>query len=759
MTNWRVDPINGNDSYSGDSWTLDLSGTDGQTYGTTTFTTATGGLTGMADRWIRIASTLRYIVSVESDTSCTLDATYTSGSGRSFWIGGPFQNCTLASTSAAPGDVFRYPKTSDPQECDDFTYTNFDEDVTIPSGHVQLVEDCEAGWVQSTDITVTHAATNKVCGTNALRIAPATGFTTGKMAYYDFGVGNELDLSSFQGLSLFFGAANYANWTGGIVKICLCSDATGDTVVDEIDIDLYGLYYNSTNSRGYVNGMKTGGGNLGSSIRSIAIYATTDPNTYYYYFDNIVAIKSLSDTDHLCHSCLLSLGTTIDDMHYSVQCFPDDTTATLAAQYYGEVTGSQTTYTREAVLMPEVQLVGFTTPGTHDLRYEFSGGWDTSTDTQNGITCYQPWPGNQNTTHCVFSCSYGWVKFSNFITFGTFAATGTWRDLYTFENLAGAPVAASSSPYFIGISTTTTVQADCHDFLFKGLRLFGYTYYPIYGSPNALNDTFRNYFCDWRWEDIKLWSCMGLLLTDALRTVMRDIEIMNPYTGYTTQRGLVFSRGCGETDIYNLTIKYSSRYAIETSYHQYNTRIWNLVTSDSTLGAIYVGASHFQLFNADISEGTPYVDILRGGMVTSIKDGGVADTHVITTYLGTIESDQTVRHTASGVSWKFSPTNSEEEPVRMKLGAIAAEQGVETTFSVYARRTDTSIAGRLWIEGGQVSGVASVVDDSISVAADIWELLSLVFTPTETGVVEVWYETWGGTTENTWLDDVSIVTA
>jgi hypothetical protein len=110
---WYIDPVNGSYANSGDSPTVTLAGADGVGYGTTKFTSAEGGFTGKAGRYIKISS-LYKLVTVVSDTEVTLDGTVPSGSGKSFVIGGPVLSPNILSSSRlSNGDRFKYPKTAD----------------------------------------------------------------------------------------------------------------------------------------------------------------------------------------------------------------------------------------------------------------------------------------------------------------------------------------------------------------------------------------------------------------------------------------------------------------------------------------------------------------------------------------------------------------------------------------------------------------------------------------------------------------------
>jgi hypothetical protein len=132
---------------------------------------------------------------------------------------------------------------------------------------------------------------------------------------------------------------------------------------------------------------------------------------------------------------------------------------------------------------------------------------------------------------------------------------------------------------------------------------------------------------------------------------------------------------------------------------------------------------------------------------------------------GTIstETGADLRHTASGVSWKISPTNASLRiaayPLDFVLATVAVNADAEVTVTCWMRRSNTGLTGKLVCRGGQIDGVASDVTDSVTEAADTWEQLSIAFTPTEAGVVQIEAWAYGGTTYSLYVDDISITQA
>ena len=68
----------------------------------------------------------------------------------------------------------------------------------------------------------------------------------------------------------------------------------------------------------------------------------------------------------------------------------------------------------------------------------------------------------------------------------------------------------------------------------------------------------------------------------------------------------------------------------------------------------------------------------------------------------------------------------------------------------------TNITGKLVCRGGQITGVSSDVVATKADDADTWEELTIQFTPTEAGVVEIEAWAYGGTTDSLYVDDMTI---
>ena len=93
--------------------------------------------------------------------------------------------------------------------------------------------------------------------------------------------------------------------------------------------------------------------------------------------------------------------------------------------------------------------------------------------------------------------------------------------------------------------------------------------------------------------------------------------------------------------------------------------------------------------------------------------------------------------------------------MRLPIAQIAVGASALVTVKAWMRRTNTGLTGRLVCKGSQIDGVAADVTSSITAAANTWEEVSLTFTPSEAGVVEIETQWYGGTTYTGYVSDAT----
>ena len=151
--------------------------------------------------------------------------------------------------------------------------------------------------------------------------------------------------------------------------------------------------------------------------------------------------------------------------------------------------------------------------------------------------------------------------------------------------------------------------------------------------------------------------------------------------------------------------------------------------------------------------------VSAGTVVYSHNHDRTVGNHKIFLGGGLISAATDQRQTASGISWKIQPTSTtirhSRNPIIFSLAKVACAANSAVTIKAWMRRDNAGLTMRLVCKGGQIAGVASDVTASVTTTND-WEEETITFTPTETGVVEITAEAWGGTTYSGWVDDMTI---
>jgi hypothetical protein len=105
------------------------------------------------------------------------------------------------------------------------------------------------------------------------------------------------------------------------------------------------------------------------------------------------------------------------------------------------------------------------------------------------------------------------------------------------------------------------------------------------------------------------------------------------------------------------------------------------------------------------------------------------------------------RHTGSGVAWKMEVINAvitADVPLRLVLAKLAVNASAQVTVTAWMRRSNTGLTASLVCRGLQIEGVDADVGSSMTVAADTYEQLTILFTPTVAGVVNIEMVLYGG---------------
>lgn len=612
---------------------------------------------------------------------------------------------TLTAVTPVAGDSIRVISSPDATTLGSASWTNLSKTVVIPAGLTANIDTGATAWTASANVTAATSGTRKEGATSASQ-AIAAAFTTGLVAYKAFA---STDFSAFRQIS--FWIRNSAVVAAGVFELRLCSDAAGVTAVNTISVSAL-----PTTNDWTALTVDTGAA-LGAAIQSVALYALVDPGTITILLDNILACKDSTTVDSISLTSLISKNTGSETWHgiqsiNGTTVLLDDGVSTLAnaGQGYFGTTETVTTYIRRPLKVPmsaTSQLI-VQTAGTAASPVVVSGGWN-RTDMSSLLG--QSWLSGQSggvdglTAKSFQNISDLYlVRFMEAIT-----TTGTVNDakftnVGANNNTNGVSIPATASH----CSFTTVVTKNNNT---SGVDLDG----PNHTLTTLISDS----------------NAIGLRV-DADLMFSRTVTCRN-----NSSEGVFFST-CSLTKVYDLT------------------------TQNNGIGVLNSGNRAF-LVNALIQETTevtssePFSDY----RVYSHKHDQTTDNHKIFTDGGLISSEVGAnRRTASGMAWAISPTSANRSstyPMFLEGMKIACAASALVTVSVWVLRTNTGISAQLFLKGGQIGGVAADVSALATGPAGTYEQISIAFTPTEAGVVDVEFRAWGGTTFTAYFDDATIV--
>jgi hypothetical protein len=237
---------------------------------------------------------------------------------------------------------------------------------------------------------------------------------------------------------------------------------------------------------------------------------------------------------------------------------------------------------------------------------------------------------------------------------------------------------------------------------------------------------------------------------------------------YINNNGRYGIYGLGGTNntFNNCSLNYNQNEAYRSIYCDSNIIFNNCTTSNNTLlagNSMFTFGGTIYLNNCTINETNEFNGYGQGdGRIYSQNHDNTAGNHYIFTDQGLIRAQTSVRYSSSGFAWSLAPTTDyrrENYPLGFAIGQVGVSANSLVTIKAWMRRTNKGLSFRLRVKGGQIAGVSSDVVGYMTAAADTWEQVSISFTPTEVGVVEILTECWGNSTYTGYIDDLSITQA
>ena len=553
------------------------------------------------------------------------------------------------------------------------------------------------------------------------RLQANTAFTTGKLAYYTLPA--TLDLSGYQQVSFYIYSGSIA-LSSNQIELRLCSDSTGDTVVNTISVPAVPLGR-------WMAVTIDNGASLGSSISSISYNINSDLSTTQdvpIFLSNIIACKASSSADSLTLTSLIGKNTTgetfwgIQSINGTRVMLDADTgatpTSTNVRGYYG-TSATVTTWKRETIkLGPAVgsatALQTIQESGTDSSFITYSGGWDrTNMSTQTLETWLDGVNGN----------GYGiFVSSLTFIIISNLAIVRCNNGLQA-SNSTPASTSAGNEYNFIALNNCTSNGANVNN--------YGVQFNCTYACADGIGVTLGG--------NVPHTVVVGVANSCGTYGLAFTSQRGSRITVSANNNGSGIFWGSAATDVLlqNCSMSNNGTYSLDSS----------------SSGSLY-------FYKTGFFDGLEMLlSTNQAPFVFSQEHDQTANNHKIFSNAGLITSAVDQRKTPSGISWKMQPTSTTfalaSRPLSLSLAKVACSANNLVTIKAWMYRNNSGLTMRLVCKGGQIAGVASDVVSALT-TTNAWEEETITFTPTETGVVDITAEAWGGTTFSGWVDDMTI---
>lgn len=608
-------------------------------------------------------------------------------------------------------------------------------------------------WTASANVT-TSLSTNDVStgdskeGDCSDSIAIGAAFVTGKAAYKATG---PLNLSGYQQLSFYIKQTAGTSTVNGDISLRLCSDTIGDTTVHTFNIPAIVANNN------WIPFTIDLGSAMSTNINSIALYVDVDRGAQTFLLSNIIACKAPSAPDSLTLQSLISKNTT-DELWYPIMSINgtrvmlgqganvnnSPSSSTHRGGYYG-VTENVTTYKRESIKtpmltattsvnqnLPEAGVIG------NYINYEF--GWDrTNMSVQNLDTFYD---GLNGFAYCFNAANLNYIRINKL---GMVRYQRPLRlNNCPFGN-HGTIEAVGSSDFSFDITSATSEST------FDVLKSSSSSSQGLYFSFGCNGNIFNKY--------IGIGNGNNAIAMIQGCGYNRFNYILSAHNNYS----IFIDGGSNNTFISGNFIQNANdgvRYYVADNENYINCTTTN---NGSNFG-MYLFNGEMFLKNCTINESSELGNYTYGNSrIYSSNHDNTSGNYLMTTDFGVIRAQTDVRKTNTGYSWSLAPTSTTFRgsfyPLDLKIATVAVNANALVTIKAWMRRNNDLLTLGLRIKGGQIAGVPNDITSYMTAALDTWQQVTLTFTPTEIGVVDILAECWGGNSYTGYVDDLSIIQA
>ena len=578
---------------------------------------------------------------------------------------------------------------------------------------------------------------------------------SGKAAYYQ--LPSTLDLSSYQQICFKVGYSYnlpdqaYDNF----ISIKLCSDSNGDVVVHSIPVTRSG-----GDSHWNFEIVKDFGTNLSNNINSVALHI--DANVVYdydIYVDQIMACQASSSPTALTLNSVISKSNdnvnavehyTVSDIVGNFVFFGENhpyrtDKVTLSTLKYSGTSETVTTYHR-----PALSLLAASHFGSYSYWFYFNS--TSKFSFPNGVTISGGWNETDMSTQTGHTVVDGMSSTDGVILFNfnnhrivNISRISSSRCFHFIQNYDDGAVNLEKCTIVGGKYGNVNINGTGPS-SFKDCFLIG-------GDPN---------FQDYKGDSTTYDNC----------TLIRQNNFSNQgsrgsYLSGMKRKGTVF-KNCTMRDIrgnQGSSASYNASYSFlnctfddgDDSWHRFRNEGYGggfTIVRDCTwtnyTGNFIIQSGASNRFLNDIS------------YLAFHNYNGAAGDHRIYFNNATMFSESTVRYVNSGLAWKLSTLttdyNANKPFSRVFIESFVAAS-TQVTASIWVRRTNTGMTvqlGALKDENDVDIGLTSDVITSMTAAADTWEQISISFVPPKAGKCKIRVFVYGGSTYSAYVDAPTI---
>ena len=434
-----------------------------------------------------------------------------------------------------------------------------------------------------------------------------------------------------------------------------------------------------------------------------------------------------------------------DGQWYEVITIGSNTSATLYQKYpsataSGHASQKLGVTDTGAAAASTTQVQAVSSSGTSSAFLYISGGWDLSTQTQTGQTYFRQ-------MHGTFANRYGYGLYMTARSYTNISRlhflrynTGIYYYNSSSNNTCTALTCNSNSYgiYYNSMSNNNTCTTPtCNSNVNSGI---------YYVSGN--NNTCTGPTCNGN-------GTSGIYYNTSSNNNICTAPTCNSNVSYGIYYNYSSNNTCTAPTC-NSNSSYGIYYYNSSSNFIYGT----LSTTGNSSGGISCNTGYNFITEASIAEST------KATGFTNYSDGRVyindmGGQSYIYTDNGNIVS-QNATAGGTGVEWKFSPTSvirNSVYPLWLPMARFAVASSGQVTITAYFKKSGTGVAGALRCRYGQVAWSDAPQDIIVNCPNDTnRNQVTLQFTPTEAGVVEVealaWYVS--STSQTVIVDDIAI---